>query len=118
MPGTGLKLDLVYNPGGAFLAPPQVRSNSNSNLHSDVPDHRWFETWLPSWWHTLSCTPLAPFRVHIDSKLSKFKIHCVQAKLQEAYKAELRAYGVEFSDLLAINNMPIKRFADWLQVGS
>ncbi len=22
-PGSGLQLDLVYNPGGAFLAPPQ-----------------------------------------------------------------------------------------------
>jgi len=23
-PGSGLKLDLVYNPGGPFLAPPQA----------------------------------------------------------------------------------------------
>lgn len=38
-----------------------------------------------------------------------------QSKLQEAYKSELgSAYGITFSRLLALNNMPIKRFADWL----
>ena len=38
-----------------------------------------------------------------------------QATLETAYKAELRdAFGIEFSRLLALNNMPIKRFADWL----
>eukprot|EP00775_Hariotina_reticulata_P010741 gene10742-10897_t len=59
-PGTGLVLDLVYNPGGAFLAPPQD-------------------------------------------------------KLQPAYKQELaEAYGIHFNSLLCLNNMPIKRFADWL----
>ncbi|GFR40117.1 hypothetical protein Agub_g671 [Astrephomene gubernaculifera] len=59
-PGSGLQLDLVYNPGGAFLAPPQ-------------------------------------------------------AKLEAAYRSELgQAYGISFSRLLALNNMPIKRFADWL----
>lgn len=29
-PGTGLKLDLVYNPNGAFLAPAQVRRSPKS----------------------------------------------------------------------------------------
>ncbi|KAK9794624.1 hypothetical protein WJX73_000891 [Symbiochloris irregularis] len=59
-PGSGLHLDLVYNPNGAFLAPPQ------------------------------------------DA-------------LQDAYKAELEsAYGIVFNSLLAMNNMPIKRFADYL----
>ncbi|EFJ49515.1 hypothetical protein VOLCADRAFT_89786 [Volvox carteri f. nagariensis] len=58
--GSGLQLDLVYNPGGAFLAPSQ-------------------------------------------------------AKLEAAYKSELGStYGISFNRLLAINNMPIKRFADWL----
>ncbi|GIL44041.1 hypothetical protein Vafri_1610 [Volvox africanus] len=58
--GSGLVLDLVYNPGGAFLAPGQ-------------------------------------------------------AKLEAAYKSELKsAYGIVFNRLLALNNMPIKRFADWL----
>lgn len=58
--GSGLALDLVYNPGGASLAPNQ-------------------------------------------------------AKLEAAYKSELAgAYGVHFSRLLALNNMPIKRFADFL----
>lgn len=53
-------LDLVYNPGGAFLPPPQ-------------------------------------------------------ASLQEAYKSELeQCYGVRFDSLLALTNMPIKRFADHL----
>ena len=38
-----------------------------------------------------------------------------QAKLEAAYKSELSgAYGVAFSRLLALNNMPIKRFADFL----
>jgi len=38
-----------------------------------------------------------------------------QATLQDAYRSELRlAYGIEFSSLLALNNLPIKRFADWL----
>ena len=38
-----------------------------------------------------------------------------QASLQEAYKAELRdCYGVSFDSLLALTNMPIKRFADQL----
>jgi len=58
-PGTALQLDLVYNPGGAFLAPSQ-------------------------------------------------------AKLEPAYKSELANYGVTFSSLIALNNMPVKRFADWL----
>ena len=58
--GSGLKLDLVYNPGGAFLAPPQ-------------------------------------------------------ADLEPAYKTELlEAFGIRFTSLLALNNMPIKRFADFL----
>jgi radical SAM/Cys-rich protein len=60
-PGSGLLLDLVYNPGGAFLAP-------------------------------------------------------AQATLEGAYKQELGSlHGVTFSSLLCLNNMPIKRFADWLQ---
>eukprot|EP00882_Tetradesmus_deserticola_P008711 GHRQ01009186.1.p1 GENE.GHRQ01009186.1~~GHRQ01009186.1.p1 ORF type:complete len:426 (+),score=165.21 GHRQ01009186.1:689-1966(+) len=59
-PGSGLVLDLVYNPGGAFLAPSQ-------------------------------------------------------AKLQPAYKQELaQIYGIQFNSLLCLNNMPIKRFADYL----
>jgi hypothetical protein len=34
---------------------------------------------------------------------------------QVAYRQELGdAYGIRFSSLLALNNMPIKRFADWL----
>ncbi|BDA44657.1 hypothetical protein COCOBI_06-1350 [Coccomyxa sp. Obi] len=60
-PGSGLTLDLVYNPNGAFLAPPQQQ-------------------------------------------------------LQEAYKAELaEAYGITFNGLLCLNNMPIKRYVDYLQ---
>ncbi len=60
-PGSGLVLDLVYNPGGAFLAP-------------------------------------------------------AQATLEGAYRQELAdAHGIAFSSLLCLNNMPIKRFADWLQ---
>ncbi|GFH15577.1 Fe-S oxidoreductase, partial [Haematococcus lacustris] len=59
-PGSGLVLDLVYNPSGPFLAP-------------------------------------------------------AQAKLEESYRTELReAFGIEFSHLIALNNMPIKRYADWL----
>lgn len=58
--GTGLELDLMYNPGGAFLPP-------------------------------------------------------AQAKLEEAYRSELRGtWGVEFSRLFTLTNMPIKRFADYL----
>jgi len=56
-----LQLDLVYNPGGAFLAP------SSSSL-------------------------------------------------EPAYRRELReAHNVEFDSLLCLNNLPVKRFADWLQ---
>mmetsp|Transcript_12419 Transcript_12419/g.36925 ORF Transcript_12419/g.36925 Transcript_12419/m.36925 type:complete len:436 (+) Transcript_12419:183-1490(+) len=58
--GTGLKLDLVYNPLGAFLPPPQEA-------------------------------------------------------LRAKYKEELREhFGVVFSDLFTMTNMPIKRFADFL----
>jgi len=58
LPGTGLRLDLVYNPAGPSLAPPQ-------------------------------------------------------AVLEPAYRAELNdVYGITFSNLIALNNMPIKRFAD------
>eukprot|EP00803_Ostreobium_quekettii_P011393 evm.model.scf_1211.2 EVM.evm.TU.scf_1211.2 scf_1211:34247-37994(-) len=58
--GTGLNLDLVYNPGGPFLAPSQ-------------------------------------------------------ATLEAAYKQELReGYDIEFNKLFCLNNMPIKRFADYL----
>ena len=60
-PGSGLVLDLVYNPGGVFLAPPQ-------------------------------------------------------AKLEATYRQELQeAYSIQFSSLLCLNNMPIKRWADELQ---
>jgi hypothetical protein len=59
-PAPALRLDLVYNPGGAFLAPPS-------------------------------------------------------SSLEPAYRRELReGYGVEFDSLLCLNNLPIKRFADWL----
>lgn len=60
MPGSGLHLDLVYNPLGAFLPPPQ-------------------------------------------------------AALEAKYKEELQsAFGVSFSQLFTMTNMPIKRFADFL----
>lgn len=60
MPGSDLTLDLVYNPGGVFLAPPA-------------------------------------------------------SSLEDAYKQELKeAYGISFNNLLCLNNMPIKRWADEL----
>lgn len=60
-PGSDLGLDLVYNPNGAFLAPPQ-------------------------------------------------------GPLEAAYKVELReAFGIEFNSLFAFNNIPIKRYVDYLQ---
>jgi radical SAM/Cys-rich protein len=59
-PGSGLSLDLVYNPVGASLPPDQ-------------------------------------------------------AGLERDYKRELGArYGIEFGRLLALANMPIKRWAEWL----
>ena len=58
--GTGLKLELMYNPNGAFLPPSE-------------------------------------------------------ATLEPAYRSELyKCYGIEFNNLLALANMPIKRFADYL----
>mmetsp|Transcript_14164 Transcript_14164/g.20932 ORF Transcript_14164/g.20932 Transcript_14164/m.20932 type:complete len:450 (+) Transcript_14164:26-1375(+) len=58
--GTGLSLDLVYNPLGAFLPP-------------------------------------------------------AQDKLEAKYKEELfHTFGISFSNLFTITNMPIKRFADFL----
>ena len=60
-PGSGLELDLVYNPVGAFLPPPQ-------------------------------------------------------AKLEADYKRELgEHYGIQFTRLLTITNMPISRFAHYLR---
>lgn len=60
LPESPLKLDLVYNPNGVFLAPSQQ-------------------------------------------------------KLESAYRQELwEAYGIQFSSLLCLNNMPIKRWADEL----
>lgn len=60
-PGTGLLLDLVYNPTGAALPPDQ-------------------------------------------------------AELEAEYRSELREhFGIEFTGLLALANMPIKRWADWLR---
>ncbi len=59
--GSALKLDLAYNPVGAFLPP-------------------------------------------------------AQAKLEAKYKEELaRLFGIEFHQLLTITNMPIKRFAHFLE---
>lgn len=59
--GSQLRLDLVYNPVGPSLPPPQER-------------------------------------------------------LQAKYKEELaRLFGIEFHNLLTITNMPIKRFAHWLE---
>lgn len=61
VPGSSLRLDLVYNPGGAFLPPPQ-------------------------------------------------------AQLETDYRSILREeHGITFNALLAITNMPIKRFADDLE---
>jgi hypothetical protein len=41
----------------------------------------------------------------------------LQSKLEAAYKSELHdAFGIEFNTLLCLNNMPIKRYADWLIV--
>ena len=58
--GTGLELDLMYNPGGAFLPP-------------------------------------------------------AQEKLEIAYRSELQdTWGISFSRLYTLTNMPIKRFADYL----
>lgn len=35
--------------------------------------------------------------------------------LQPAYKQELQeAYGIQFNSLICLNNMPIKRYADYL----
>ena len=60
-PGTGLRLDLVYNPTGPVLPPDQ-------------------------------------------------------AQLESEYRHELRErFGIEFNGLLALANMPIKRWADWLR---
>lgn len=60
-PGSGLELDLVYNPNGIFLAPPQ-------------------------------------------------------AKLEGVYKEELQEhFGIVFNNLFCLNNMPIKRYVDYLQ---
>ena len=60
MPGTGLVLNLVYNPGGASLPPSQI------DLESD-------------------------------------------------YRSELRSrFGLEFTGLLTLTNMPIRRFAEFL----
>jgi radical SAM/Cys-rich protein len=59
-PASSLQLDLVYNPVGAFLPPPQAR-------------------------------------------------------LEAKYKEELgRLFGIEFHQLLTLTNMPIKRFAQFL----
>lgn len=61
--GSGLDLDLVYNPGGPSLPP-------------------------------------------------------AQESLEKDYRRELRrAFGIEFSNLICITNMPIKRFADDLLMG-
>lgn len=58
--GTGLTLDLMYNPGGAFLPP-------------------------------------------------------AQTNLEAAYRSELGdTYGIDFTRLITLTNMPIKRFADEL----
>lgn len=61
VPGSQLELDLVYNPIGAALPPPQ-------------------------------------------------------RKLEEDYRRELRrVFGIQFTNLICITNMPIKRFADDLR---
>lgn len=61
IPGSPLKLDLVYNPNGVFLAPEQ-------------------------------------------------------SVLEPAYKTELKeAYDIQFNSLLCLNNMPIKRYWDYLE---
>jgi hypothetical protein len=39
-PGSGLVLDLVYNPGGAFLAPPQ--SQLQPAYKQELKEVRWF----------------------------------------------------------------------------
>ncbi|KAL3157842.1 hypothetical protein ABBQ32_012258 [Trebouxia sp. C0010 RCD-2024] len=60
-PGSGLQLDLVYNPNGIFLAP-------------------------------------------------------AQSKLEGLYKEELQQhFGIVFNSLFCLNNMPIKRYVDYLQ---
>ena len=44
--------------------------------------------------------------------MSEWACHALQA----AYKQELsESYGVAFNSLLCLNNMPIKRYVDYLQ---
>ncbi|KAF5829463.1 Fe-S oxidoreductase [Dunaliella salina] len=74
---------------------------------------------------------LAQHRVHVVASLPCYgsenvdkqrgfgvferSIEALKEKLEPAYRSELRgAYGIEFTSLLALNNMPIKRFADYL----
>jgi hypothetical protein len=50
---------------------------------------------------------------HQSIRLFFDKVVCVP---KEAYKAELAdAYGISFNSLLCLNNMPIKRYVDYLQ---
>ena len=43
-------------------------------------------------------------------------LSCGSACLQAAYKQELKeAYGIIFNNLFCLNNMPIKRYVDYLQ---
>ena len=62
--GSGLELDLVYNPGGAFLAPPQVASFSRPLWFGTDPrygdivhhNHRRHQPW--TWTLNVVCMSL------------------------------------------------------------
>lgn len=89
-PGTGLVLDLVYNPGGGFLPPSQAeleQSYKVLSMRSHCCHSRFVST---------PCSLLPP-------RASLGLLNTLQAELMEHF-------GIEFSNLFTMTNMPIKRY--------
>ncbi|KAF8065759.1 hypothetical protein HT031_002819 [Scenedesmus sp. PABB004] len=93
-PGSGLVLDLVYNPGGAFLAPPAAKLEPayKQELQQARAPLPCFAAPRPR--------PPAPTRRRVVRRVVR--------------RASSQVHGVAFNSLLCLNNMPVKRFADSL----
>lgn len=122
-PGTGLSLDLVYNPNGAFLAPPTATLQVGATKLHGMIVFSWKHKSNPVLPGCSQCEVLKHRRLLLArvsqqraAGLPSFSLTPVLCLLQAAYKEELNAtYGITFNSLLCLNNMPIKRYVDYLQ---
>lgn len=106
VPGSGLVLDLVYNPGGAFLAPAQAKLEGA--YRDELGKAYGIQVRAPALMTSLC------MRGVNDSEWEDMRRGGVsECGDCESFPCTLPSHP-QFSQLFCLNNMPIKRFADWL----